>query len=521
VGAAAVRLNGVTSVGVRARYDSEAGTDGTANRGRKLTGDVLAAYAGGLMLDGQLSGKGERTDYAASLRYQDPGYVGLNAPGKGVAAAASLDARVSGPFGVRLAAQYSDGSYQLGGSAPQNANGSQPATTQGGRVSVQGRYQFAASQFGTLRLGAGVQAGFGTQRGLAALGSLGYTAGPLDLSVDHSQPLDRLLGGESTQATTTTAAAKVQLAPNVTLVARDVIDWGGQNADGSRKPVSQQASVGVQGKLGGTNLSAGYELPNASGSGNRARFGVDTALPLGEHVTVNLSGGTLYNLGSQSLDFSAGTSLRYRSAQFSASAGADVASTAGAFRTVLKAGLSYAVNDQLSLTLDAARALGPVGQTGTNLSASAALRAGVWQGLAYVRYQDGSLGGAAPQLIGEANLEYHQARLGLRAGVAARMLVNDPASLTIQPSVSGMYYLNDRLAVGVAGRAIYQPATSYSAYSLGLEGSVRALPGTWVTLGYNPLGFDGVSGNVSTRKGLYLRLDLLLDEAANNADKNK
>ncbi len=115
-------------------------------------------------------------------------------------------------------------------------------------------------------------------------------------------------------------------------------------------------------------------------------------------------------------------------------------------------------------------------------------------------------------MIGEANAEYHLDHLSVRAGVAGRMLVSDPGSLTVQPSVSGTYYLNDFIGVGVAGRAIYQPSSNYSAYSFGLEGSLRALPGTWVTLGYNAIGFDGISGNISTRKGLYLRLDLMLDE---------
>ena len=514
LGAAAVRLDGVTSVGLRARYDSGATAPDSStspDSASAIVGDLLAAYAGGLMVNGTLGGQTERLSYAASLRYQDAGYVGLNPVDVGVAATASIDARVTEQFGVRLAAQYADGGYQLGRTGSQAGTGdSAPASgTTGGLVSLQGRYAL-----GPLRLGAGVQAGFGAQQGPAALVSAGYTAGKLDLSVEHAQPIR---GG--TQHPVTTVAAKVQIAQNVTLIARDVLDWGGTTEDGSPQPLSQQASFGLQTRLGGTNLSAGYDLPNSAGSGNRARFGIDTTLPLSDKFSVNLSGGSLYNLSARTGDWNAGGSLRYAAERLVASAGADVSSTSGVFRTVFKSGLSYSVSDQWSVTLDGTRVMGSAAdQSGTSLAASTALRAGPWQGLAYLRYQDGALGGAAPQVVGEANAEYHRAQLALRAGVAGRMLVGDPGSLTVQPSVSGTYYFNDFLGVGVAGRAIFQPSSSYSAYSLGLEGSLRALPGTWVTLGYNPLGFDGVSGNVSTRKGLYLRLDLLLDEAL--ADEN-
>lgn len=529
VGAAAVQIDGVLSVGVRARYDSNSGVGNTStapdapapgsfgfasgsSTGNALAGDVLAAYAGGLLVNGTLSGHTDRVNYAGSVRYQDMGYVGLNAVDAGLAAAGTLDVKLNDAFGVRVAAQYADGSYQLGRTANQtitDGNGTNTgigSTTgsgnQGGLVSLQGRYYT-----GGLRLGAGVQAGFGAQQGLAALVSAGYAAGAFDVSIDHAQPL-----GSGTLNPVTTAAAKVQVAENLTLVAQDVIDWGGTNPDGSTDPFGQQATVGLQTRLGGTNLSVGYDLPTSSGSGNRARFGVDTTLALTDKFSVNLGGSYLYNLAAGSSDWNAGTSLRYAADTLVASAGADVASTSGVFRTVLKTGLSYSLSDQLSVTLDATRVLGAADQAGTSLALSSALRSGPLQGLAYVRYQDGSLGGSSPQVIGEANLEYHQPQFGLRAGVAGRMLLSDPGSLTFQPSVSGTYYLTDSIGVGVAGRAIFQPASNFSAYSLGLEGSLRALPGTWITVGYNPVGFDGISSSVSTRQGLYLRLDLMLDE---------
>ncbi|GGR05040.1 DUF11 domain-containing protein [Deinococcus ruber] len=489
VAAAAVRIGTVTSVGVRARYSSDT-----------LNGDLLAAYADGMLVNGTLSGKTDALTYAASVRYQDQGYDGLNAVQSGVAASASVDAKLTQNFGVKLDASYADGSYQLGRDTSGTVGTA--TTNQGGLVSLQGRYYA-----GPLKLGAGVQAGFGGQSGVSALLSAGYTSGAVDLSIDHAQPI-----GAGTLNPVTTAAAKVQIAENVTLIARETLDWGGTNPDGTTDPLTQQASVGLQTKLGGTNLSAAYDLPNSAGSGNRARFGVDTVLPLDDKFSVNLSGSYLYNLTTATGDWNAGSSVRYTGDKLVASAGVDAATNAGAFRTVLKAGLSYSLNDQWSVTLDGTKVLGAADQAGDRFAVSTALRAGPWQGLAYLRYQDGVLAGADAQVVGEANVEYHQPQFAMRAGVAGRMLLADTGSLTFQPSVSGMYYLNDYLGVGVAGRAVYQPSTGYSAYSLGLEGSVRALPGTWITVGYNPIGFDGISSNVSTRQGTYVRLDLLLDE---------
>ena len=180
----------------------------------------------------------------------------------------------------------------------------------------------------------------------------------------------------------------------------------------------------------------------------------------------------------------------------------------------LKGGASYRLNEQLTLSADGTQVFGA--SSGSNYAASAALRAGQWQGLAYLRYRDGALAGNTPELIGEANVEYHVPRYAVRAGIAGRSLLDQPGSATYQGSVSGTYYLTEQFGLGLAARGLIQPATGSSLLSLGLEGSYRALPGTWVTLGYNPVGFQGIGTNIYTRQGLYLRLDLMLDDGQPN-----
>ncbi|UTA51697.1 hypothetical protein MSS93_05660 [Deinococcus radiodurans] len=101
----------------------------------------------------------------------------------------------------------------------------------------------------------------------------------------------------------------------------------------------------------------------------------------------------------------------------------------------------------------------------------------------------------------------------MRGGVESRTQLDDRDSFTLQGWLGSSYYLTDRLAVGAWARALTQPASQTTLFGYGVEGSVRPLPGTWLTAGYNFRGFEGFqSSSTYTRQGPYLRLDLTLDE---------
>lgn len=473
LGAAAVQLDGVTSVGVRARY-----ADGISRA------DLLAAHSGGMLVNGTADVKTERLEARASVRYQDPGYQGLNQVEDGIAADARAQYKLTERLGVGVSGYYRKDI---------DTDGKPEGDRNGGYADVRATYDFKP-----FSVGLGVRAGFGDQRGVGLVGSAGYSQGGYVVKVEHAQPIS----GELTPTTTLTATAPV--AENVTLTARDEVRWG----EGSR------GSIGLNSRFGMTNVAVNYDLPGAGGWGNRARFGVDTALPLGEKVSLGLNAGYLLDLAGDDDGWNAGASVRYKDEQLVATLGSDVAHKKDGFRVALKGGASYSLNDRLTLSADATHVRGPQPtDAGTNVALSAALRASQWQGLAYLRYKDGALAAQKPEVIGEANLEYHMPRYALRGGIAGRMLLKQPESATYQVSASGTYYVTDRLGLGLAGRALLQPATGYQAYSFGVEGSVRALPGTWVTLGYNPLGFSGINSNLYTRQGAYVRLDLMLDDA--------
>ncbi|WP_291430118.1 hypothetical protein [Deinococcus sp.] len=474
--AAAVNLDGVTSVGVRARYE--------ADQGRA---DLLAAYAGGgLLVNASASATLDRLGVNASVHYQAREYAGLNAtlPGLGVSADATY--RVTDTVAVAAAATYQ-----------QTPGKSGAAGTSGGHADLKGLYTFSP-----FTLGAGIRAGFGDEQGLGAVVSGTYASGGLSVSAEHAQRLSGNLN------TTTTLKASVPVAPNVTLNARDDIDW----AKGHR------ASLGLQSRLGMTNIAVNYDLPGADGWGNRARFGADTALPLSDNLNLGLNGSYVMDLDGDAQNeggWNAGVALRYKTDRLTGTVAADAATTGGAFSVALKGGATYSLNDQLTLSADGTHVFAG-DESGSNYSVSAALRAGQWQGLAYLRYKDGALAGNTPELIAEATAEYHAPRYAVRAGLAGRSLLDQPGSATYQGSMSGTYYVTEQFGLGLAARGLIQPATGSSLLSLGLEGSYRALPGTWVTLGYNPVGFQGIGTNIYTRQGLYLRLDLMLDDGQAN-----
>ncbi|WP_339095212.1 hypothetical protein WDJ50_11480 [Deinococcus sp. VB142] len=471
LGAAAVALDGTTSVGVRARY-----ADGISRA------DLLTAYSGGgVMVTGTANVQAERVQANGSVRYQDPKYTGLNQVENGLAVSGDAVYKVTDRLGVGVSGYYR-----------KDARTDDQVGKDGGYADVKATYDLKP-----FTVGLGVRAGFGDQKGFGLVGSAGYSKSGYVVKVEHAQPI----GGELIPTTTVTATAPIR--ENVTLTARDEVRWGKDS----------RASVGLNSRFGMTNVAVNYDLPGADGWGNRARFGMDTTLPINDKVSLGLNGGYLLDLAGDDDGWNAGASLRYKDERLVATLGSDVSHKQDGFRVALKGGASYSVNDRLTLSTDATRVMGPKAtDTGNNVAISAALRASEWQGLAYLRYKDGALAAQNPEVIGEANLEYHVPRYALRGGIAGRMLLNQANSATYQASASGTYYFTDRLGLGLAARALLQPATGYQGYSFGIEGSVRALPGTWVTLGYNPMGFTGINSNLYTRQGAYVRLDFMLDD---------
>ncbi len=465
-GVAAISLDQTVTTGARVTYDN-----GTTRA------DGLLAYAGGVQGSADLSTTLGRSTIKARVRYQDGGYAGLAPFSPGLTTSASVDSRLTSNLSSSLQAEYHD------------TQGAVAAGTSGGSVTGRADYRFAP-----FSVGAGLQYAFGDQYGIGAVVSAGYHQKPIDVDVVHTQPLSGNLD------TTTTITTRYAVTDSVSVGLTDEINW--------RK--GHTASLNLDSRLGNTNYQVAYDLPNAGGQGNRARFGVSTTLPLTDRLTAGLRGSATYDIGAAQTKLGAGADLHYATDRVNATAGTDLTYTTKGFGVVLRTGISGSLSDHLSLTADGLMEFG-AGKNGQRAALGYAYRNRTFNSLGTVRYVNGTLAGNQPELSSTFAAEYRQPTWAVRAGVDTRALLNDPGSFTAQFGASGTYYVTDRVGVGAWGRALTQPSSQNTQYGYGLEASVRALPGTWITAGYNPAGFTGI-GNTYTRQGAYLRLDLTIDE---------
>lgn len=479
VGAALVNLDQTLTVGARASYDN-----GTTRANTTL------AYSGGLQFSADLQSQaGERQIFGAKVRYQQPGYQGLGRFGDGLSVSGQYSAKLTDRLRAVVDAEY----HRVPTSNKSPVTGiTTPDTLQGGSVTARADYDFKP-----FRVGFGGKYAFGDQYGFGVVGSVGYTSDRLNVDVVHTQPISGNLNP------TTDITTKFKVAKNVNLGFTDKLTWG----------VGQSAALTLDSMIGNVNYAIGYELPTASGAGNRARFSVGTTLPLSNNLALGVRGNALYDLQNSKGEIGAGADLNYKTDRLSATIGSDVSyKTDLGFGVVARAGITGSVTDQLTLTADGLVEYGQ-DKNGQRFSLGYAYRARTLASLGYVRYVNGTLAGSTPELSTGFSAEYRQPNWAVRGSVDTRTLLKDTGSFTWQANLGGTAYLTNRFGLGAWGRMIGQPASGYQAVGYGMEGSFLALPGAWLTAGYNFKGFDGLpSAGTYTKQGAYLRLDLTLDE---------
>ncbi len=458
------------TVGARAQYDNH----------DNLQADARAAYAEGFQASVDVQGRTRPDDRATlRVRYQDTAYKGLGRFEPGFNVNGRYQARLNERFGAEVEADYRD-----------NFKGEELGY-------VRGLVDFRQAPF---TVGAGLRYGFGDKEGFSIVGRAAYNAAPVILGLEHEQAFSGNVGS------VTRLRGSYQLNDNTSLTAQDEYHWDKNE---------HRAVVGATTRLGGTNFSVGYELPTADGDGNRARFGVGTTLVLNDRTTLGLHGTSLYKVDTRVLDTAAGADLRYKADNYVATVGGDVGYNTrnNQFRAVMRGGVSGSITDELTLTADALAEFGAKGN-GQRFTLGYGYRGAQVSSLGYARYTGGSLAGANPNLTTGISAEYRQPNWSVRAGNETRWLINDSGSFAGQAFLGGNYYLNDYFGVGAWGRAFYLPGVSDATrLGYGVEANVRALPGTWLTAGYNFAGFDGLSsGYTYTKPGAYLRLDVTLDE---------
>ncbi|MFC6592705.1 hypothetical protein ACFP81_12345 [Deinococcus lacus] len=420
---------------------------------------------------------GERSN-RLSVRYQSEGYTGLGRGSAGLTARGRYDVALSGNLGARVEGEYNT-----------------LAVSQQGYLEAQALYKQAPLTFGL-----GGRSSFGDRQGLSVTGSVGYRDRTVGAEIKHAQPVS----GDVQPVTE--FGVDYRLAENVTLTAKDRYTWG----------TGHLASVALNNRVGATNYLLAYEVSDTGLQDNRARLGVSTALPLNDRTSLGIRGAYVYSVTSGTHDLSASADLSYRGDGYRATLGTDL-KYAGGLSSVVRAGVAGSLNEHLSLSADGTAEFGA--RSGGKLGLGYAYRNNPLSSLGYLRYASGSLS-SRDELTAGVAAEYRQPSFGLRGGLDARMLLEDSGTLTYQPYFGADAYVMERFKVGGWGRALVQPATDTLLYGYGVEAGYEVLDSTWLTLGYNLAGFDGLDvAGLYTRPGLYVRLDLTLDDTLNGEEQ--
>ncbi|WP_287370043.1 hypothetical protein [Oceanithermus sp.] len=335
------------------------------------------------------------------------------------------------------------------------------------------------------RLEAGAGLGYEWSTGsLEALGRVGYRDGATRMTLTHAQSF-------SVAPSLTTLSLRRTLDANLAATGELAYTWGRGLA----------GTLGLAQRLGPANLRLDYLLPNASGQGNRARFGVEAPFPLSDRVTLDVFAGYEKNLAAPDYRAAAGTGVRYHEDDLSATFGLEGSVGTGGSKLTLRSGASGRLDERQTLSFDANYSFGVPSRGRFTLAY--AYRGATLQFLTYHRLSSG----AATQLEGEFAPTWHPApSFQLRPSAAYRVDFADAAANLYQLGLGGNYYFGDRFGVGAGGFLLWQPAAGASHTAFNLEGSLRLADPVWINLGYTFGGFAGLTPE--SRPGVYLRLDL-------------
>ncbi len=334
------------------------------------------------------------------------------------------------------------------------------------------------------RVMGGLGVGYAWERAaVEAVGRIGYTGERAQATFTHRHSF-------STAPSLSVVAASYAFDFNLKAEAELAHTWG----------IGTSGTLALKQNLGPANLAVSYQLPGAGGAGNRARFGIDAPLPLGEHTTLDLNAGYERSLSTSDQQVAAGIGLRYHTKSFSATAGVEGATGTKGGKLTFRTGATGQIDDRQTISFDANYVL--ANQTRGRFTLAYALRARTLQFLTYhrlVHATDTTIEGElAP--VWHPNLKFQ-----LRPSAAYRVAFSDPAASLYQLGLGANYYFTPRLGVGAGAFMLWQPGLPATRTAFNVEGSLRVIDPLWLNLGYTFGGFYGLTPEA--RPGIYIRLD--------------
>lgn len=252
-----------------------------------------------------------------------------------------------------------------------------------------------------------------------------------------------------------------------------------------------QGAFGLRQRLGSANLALSYQLPTASGEGNRARFGLEAPSP-SRKTSPRTSASTPSTPSPGAGELGGSLGLRYAREGLVATFGVE-----GALgpKLTLRGGAAGSLDPENTLGLDFALSLLP--EAKGRFSLAYALRASDLSLLTYHRYAT-----ETGLLEGQLAAAYAPfPAFSVRPAFGYRYPFPDPEGATYALGLYATLFPTELLGLGGGASYTFQPATGASDLSFSVEGTLRLSP-LWLSLGYQ------FGPSLFAPEGVYLRLDV-------------
>lgn len=358
---------------------------------------------------------------------------------------------------------------------------------------------------GPLKLKAGsvfelTRTGTTTSKAAFVTGGGELTSGNLRFNIDHRQSI-------YTNPSDTTFKVDYGLSQNFGVFVQDTFTWGSGNQTalvGVRGTVKNtdlfslnlNGTTGVErGILGETQFTAALDIGNLQWETGKARFGVDTTIPLSEQLDLSLNAGATVQEGKKE-DLYGSVGLDYQGSNLQAGLKAEFSSTPEGNKQVFSARASGSL--WRLRASGHARVMGGTSGQGTELGVKLGTDLGWGTLSAAGEYQTGALSDSGKeQFFGNVALDLQSGRI--HGGLEGAYLTG------MGPQLAGKVSFDVIQGLGLEGRTAYQFSAPGVLCQYGVGLRFEPVTDLVFSAGYNFAGFSSAS-QWRTEPGLYLEM---------------